>query len=227
EPHRQIDLRSPAMIKRRILIATAALLLITLVAVAFIHFRVHRYDRFIMTPAQVDTSTWEKPRVAIVFGASVHPNGELSQMLEDRVETAIALYREGKVDRILVSGDNRQPEYNEPKAMYDYLVTHAVAPKDVVLDYAGRSTYETCLRAKEIFGLHRALLITQEFHLPRAVYLAHSLGLDGTGVIADRRDYGTGTSYQKVRELFAEVKAYFNVHLFPPETLLGEKLPIR
>lgn len=215
------------MIKHRLLIALAALLLATVAAIAFIHYRVHQYDRLMIKPADVDTAAWEKPRVAIVFGASVHPNGDLSQMLEDRVETAIALYQAGKVDRILVSGDNRRPEYNEPKAMYDYLITHAVAPQDIVLDYAGRSTYETCLRAKEIFGLQHALLITQEFHLPRAIYLAQSLGLDGVGVIADRRDYGAGTSYQELREFLAEVKAYFNVHISPPQTLLGEKLPIR
>lgn len=215
------------MTKRRLFIAPAALLLAGLAILGFIHHRVHRYDRLMVRPAAVDTSGWTKPRVAIVFGASVHPNGDLSQMLEDRVETAIALYKAGKVDRILVSGDNRRPEYNEPKAMADYLTSHAVAPQDVVLDYAGRSTYETCLRAKEIFGLQRALLVTQEFHLPRALYLAHELGLDATGVIADQRDYGFGTSYQKMRELLAEVKAYFNVQFFPPSTLLGEKLPIR
>jgi SanA protein len=213
--------------KRRLLLALAAALLTGAAATAFIHYRVHRYDRLMVRAAEANTDGWEKPRVAIVFGASVHPNGDLSQMLEDRVETAIALYRAGKVDRILVSGDNRRPEYNEPKAMADYLTSHAVAPQDVVIDYAGRSTYETCLRAREIFGLRRALLVTQEFHLPRALYLAHSLGLDAVGVVADRQDYGFGNSYQQTRELLAEVKAFLNVHLLPPPTLLGEKLPIR
>lgn len=215
------------MTMRRLLISLAATVFVGLAALAFINYRVHRHDGRMVKPAAVDTSSWPKPRVAIVFGASVYPNGDLSQMLEDRVETAIALYREGKVDRILVSGDNRRPEYNEPKAMADYLTSHAVAPQDVVLDFAGRSTYETCLRAKEIFGVERALLVTQEFHLPRALYLAHSLGLDAVGVIADRQDYGFGNSYQQVRELLAEVKAFVNVHFLPPPTLLGEKLPIR
>jgi SanA protein len=213
--------------KRRLLLALAAALLTGAAATAFIHYRVHRFDRLIVKAAEVNTDGWEKPRVAIVFGASVHPNGDLSQMLEDRVETAIALYRAGQVDRILVSGDNRRPEYNEPKAMADYLTSHAVAPQDVVIDYAGRSTYETCQRAREIFGLRRALLVTQKFHLPRALYLAHSLGLDAVGVVADRQDYGFGNSYQQTRELLAEVKAFLNVHLLPPPTLLGEKLPVR
>src|SRR6185503_16521979 len=98
-------------------------------------------------------------------------NGDLSPVLEDRVDTAIELYRARKVDRILVSGDNRHPSYNEPKAMQEYLITHAVAAKDVVVDYAGRSTYETCLRAKEIFGLQRAVLVSQSYHLPRSLYI--------------------------------------------------------
>jgi SanA protein len=146
-------------------------------------------------------------------------------MLEDRIKTAIALYRAQKVDRILVSGDNRHPSYNEPKAMADYLTSHAVAPRDVVVDYAGRSTYETCQRAREIFGLERALLVTQKFHLPRALYLANELGLDAFGVVADQQQYGS-LDYQLARELGAEIKAYFNLHVSPPKTVLGEKLPI-
>lgn len=215
------------MTKRRFLIVLAAFMVTSVAAFTFIHYRVHRYDGLIVKASAVETAGWAKPRVAIVFGASVHPNGDLSRMLEDRVETAIALYKAGKVDRILVSGDNRRPEYNEPKAMADYLLTHAVAPQDIVLDYAGRSTYDTCLRAREIFGVPRPLLVTQEFHLPRALYLAHSLGLDAVGVVADRQEYGGSLFYQELREQLAEVKAFLNVHFFPPPTLLGEKLPVR
>src|SRR5207244_4604125 len=96
-----------------------------------------------------------------------------SLVLEDRVKTAITLYKAGRVDRILVSGDNRTPEYNEPKAMAEYLVSHAVDQRDIVIDYAGRSTYETCLRAKEIFTVQKAVLITQKTHISRALYLAN------------------------------------------------------
>jgi vancomycin permeability regulator SanA len=157
-----------------------------------------------------------------VFGASVYSNGELSPLLEDRVEMAIALYQARKIDRILVSGDNRHPSYNEPIAMREYLVTHAVAPRDVIVDYAGRSTYETCLRAREIFGLKRAVLVTQGFHLARALYLAHQLGLDAVGVATDP-SVDPSFSYQSVRELGAEVKAFLNVYLWPPKAVLGER----
>jgi SanA protein len=164
--------------------------------------------------------------VAIVFGASVYSSGELSPTLEDRVTTAITLYRAGKIDRILVSGDNRHPSYNEPRAMQEYLISHAVAPRDVIVDYAGRSTYETCLRAHEIFGLNRAVLVTQRFHLPRALYIANELGLDASGVATDP-DQTRTLGYQSARELLAEIKAYLNVRLVPPRTILGERLPIR
>lgn len=215
------------MSKRRIAALTSAALLLVLLAGAwFVRARIHRYDHLISTPAEVNTNNWHHPRVAIVFGAAVHQN-DLSIVLEDRVKTAIALYKGGQVDRILVSGDNRTPEYNEPKAMADYLVSHAVDQRDIVIDYAGRSTYETCLRAKEIFTVQKAVLITQKTHLSRALYLANELGLDSIGVIADQQNYGAESSYQQIREVGASLKAFLNVHLFPPAVVLGEKLPIK
>lgn len=214
------------MRRRKTLIIFIALLA-AVAFIAIVHRQVHSFDgRIVDKPEDIDTSQWPKPRVAIVFGASVYSSGELSPTLEDRVESAIELYRVGKVDRILVSGDNRHPSYNEPKAMQDYLVSHAVHPKDVVVDYAGRSTYDTCLRAREIFGVEKVVLVTQRFHLSRALYLAIKLGLDAYGVATDG---GTPRSlgYQSVRELGAEVKAFLNLHVIPPNTILGEKLPIK
>jgi len=203
------------------------LLIAAVVIFAFIHFQVHGYDDRIITNLNtLDTGGWGRPRVAIVFGASVYGNGDLSPVLEDRVDTAIELYRAHKVDRILVSGDNRHPSYNEPKAMQEYLVTHAVAPKDVVVDYAGRSTYETCLRAKEVFGLQRAVLVSQSYHLPRALFIANGLGLDAVGMAGDLR-LKNKIDYLSVREWAAEVKAYLNLKYFPPETLPIQKEPIR
>lgn len=198
---------------RRILLVTFALLAL---GVYYIHSRIHRYDDHILTEtAQLNTANWPRPRVAVVFGASVYGNGELSPILEDRVATALELYRLRKVDKILVSGDNRQKNYNEPKAMQEYLVTHAVDPKDVLVDYAGRSTYETCWRAKEAFKLNRAVLVSQGFHLPRALYIAHHLGLDAVGMAGDLRQKQE-PDYQGVREWAAEVKAFFNLHFAPP-----------
>jgi SanA protein len=193
----------------------------------YVHASVHSYDNRIITKINdLDTSKWQRPRVAIVFGASVYSNGELSPVLEDRVDTAIELYRAGKVDRILVSGDNRHPSYNEPKAMQEYLVSHAVTPRDVVVDYGGRSTYETCLRAKEVFGLKQAVLVSQGYHLPRALYISNQLGLNAVGMAGDLR-LKQQIHYQNVREWAAEVKAYFNLNFIPPNAVLGERTPIR
>jgi SanA protein len=215
------------MMKRSRLFLLLLLLAVGL-AFAYVHFQVHNYDdRIITNINELDTNRWGRPRVAIVFGASVYGNGELSPILEDRVDTAIELYRARKVDRILVSGDNRHPTYNEPKAMQEYLITHAVAAKDVVVDYAGRSTYETCLRAKEIFGLQRAVLVSQGYHLPRALYIANQLGLDAVGMAGDLRMKNNKIDYQSIREWAAEMKAYLNLRYFPPETVLGERVPIR
>jgi SanA protein len=215
------------MMKRSRLFLLLLLLAVGL-AFVYVHFQVHSYDdRIITNINELDTSRWGRPRVAVVFGASVYGNGDLSPILEDRVDTAIELYHARKVDRILVSGDNRHPSYNEPKAMQEYLVTHAVAAKDVVVDYAGRSTYETCLRAKEIFGLERAVLVSQGYHLPRALYIANQLGLDAVGMAGDLRLKNNKIDYQSIREWAAEMKAYLNLRYFPPETVLGERVPIR
>ena len=215
------------MKRRRLLFIMIIVLLTAVVGFVYIHQKIHQYDvKIAGAPEQLDTTGWAKPRVAIVFGASVYSNGDLSPTLEERVETAITLYKAGKVDRILVSGDNRHPSYNEPRAMQDYLASHAVAPRDIVVDYAGRSTYDTCLRAKEIFGLGRAVLVTQRFHLSRALYLANGLGLDALGVATDPNP-PPPPSYLRVRELAAEIKAFINLRLIAPETILGEKLPIK
>jgi vancomycin permeability regulator SanA len=106
-------------------------------------------------------------RAAIVFGAGLWRDGTPSPVLRDRVATAAELYFTGKVEKILMSGDNRFVDYNEPGAMHAYAVQLGVPEEDIVLDYAGRRTYDTCYRAKAIFGLHAAILITQNF-LPRA-----------------------------------------------------------
>ena len=110
--------------------------------------------------------------------------------------------------------------------MQEYLISHAVHPNDVVVDYAGRSTYDTCLRARRVFGLDRAVLVTQQFHLSRALYLANGLGLDALGVATDPVPLAS-PFFQYVREYAAEVKAFLNLRVMPPNTILGEKLPIK
>lgn len=161
--------------------------------------------------------------VAIVLGAGYWPSGRLSDALADRMDTAIALYQSGKVNKLLLSGDNRIEDYNEPAAMAAYAQARGVLEEDLVLDYAGRRTYDSCYRAATIFGVEQAILVTQAFHLPRALYTCSQLGIDTVGVVADRHTYVRATWYQ-LRELFALTRAWLDVNLFNPRPILGDPI---
>jgi len=180
-----------------------------------------RYDGLVLT----DVASAPQAPVALVFGAGIRSDGGLSPMLTDRMDAAIALYAAGKVRKLLVSGDNRFVDYNEPGAMYDYAVARGLPPDDVVRDYAGRRTYDTCYRAREIFGVERAILVTQRFHLPRAIFTCRNLGVDALGFSADRRVYWSN-SYYRFRDAFATLRAWWDVWVARPLPVLGEKIDI-
>lgn len=163
--------------------------------------------------------------VAIVLGARVYPGGRLSPMLEDRIQTALELYQRGKVKRILVSGDHARPEYDEVNAMKDFLLAAGVPASDIFLDHAGFDTYDSLYRAKHIFQVDTAIVVTQEFHLPRAVYIARSVGIDAVGLSADKRPYAS-IRYNELREWPSRFKAFLNVALRVKPQYLGEILPI-
>ncbi len=163
--------------------------------------------------------------VAIVFGAGYWPDGQLSDALTDRLETAIELYQAGKVNKLLLTGDNRFVHYNEPAVMAQYAQARGVPSEDLVLDYAGRRTYDSCYRAKAIFGVERAILVTQEFHLPRALFLCDRIGLDSIGIVADRHRYVYARWY-RLREVLALVRAWLDVSLLHPLPVLGDPIPV-
>lgn len=165
--------------------------------------------------------------VAIVFGAGLTRSGNASAVLRDRVRTAAELYFAGKVSKLLMSGDNSTVEYNEPAAMRDYALSLGIPGEDIVLDYAGRRTYDTCYRARDIFGLEQATLVTQDFHMPRAIYLCNSLGVDAVGVVAENFSYRrVSLLFWNARELAATVTALIDVHITRPLPILGEPEPI-
>jgi SanA protein len=166
-------------------------------------------------------------RVAIVFGAGLWRDGSPTPVLRDRVATAAELYFNGKAEKLLMSGDNSVVTYNEPEAMRQYALSLGVPDEDIVLDYAGRRTYDTCYRAKAIFGVESAILVTQKFHLPRAIFLCNALGVTGVGVEADRRYYlKRSRLIWNLRELPATVGAFMDVYLTKPLPVLGEPEPI-
>ena len=166
-------------------------------------------------------------RVAIVFGAGLRRDGTPTAILRDRVETAVQLYQQGKVNKLLMSGDNRFVEYNEPEAMRQYALDLGIPDEDIVLDYAGRRTYDTCYRANAIFQVDSAILVTQNFHLPRALFLCNWLGVESTGVEADNAYFRKISRFiWNIRELFATTQAVWDVYVTKPLPVLGDPEPI-
>jgi SanA protein len=170
------------------------------------------YSRNIFVPSDVPTQP-----TAIVFGAAVYANGRLSPVLLDRVDTAIDLYHAGQISQIVVSGDNRTEHYDEPGAMLNYAVRQGVDPDDILVDRAGHRTYDTCYRARHVFDVRKAVLVTQEFHLPRALLTCEGLGIKAIGAMADKRPY-RGASWYEIRETAATYVAAWDVfrRLPPP-----------
>ena len=166
-------------------------------------------------------------RVALVLGAGLNRDGSPGLVLRDRVETAIDLYNSGKVEKILMSGDNTSFNYDEPGAMQSFAIEMGVPEEDIVLDYAGRRTYDSCYRAKAIFGVDKLIVVTQAYHLPRALFLCNAFDIEADGIPADdshyRRRYYT---YWWIREILASLKAYWDVYISHPLPILGEPEPI-
>jgi SanA protein len=165
-------------------------------------------------------------RVAIIFGAGLRRDGTPTAMLRDRVLTGADLYFNGKVEKLLMSGDNRFENYNEPESMRQFALLAGVPDKAIVLDYAGRRTYDTCYRARVIFGVKSALLVTQKFHLPRALFLCNTLGLDATGVEASNCYWNGSPFMWDIREQFATIAAFLDLYVSSPSPLLGDPEPL-
>ncbi|MBS2963020.1 YdcF family protein [Actinocrinis puniceicyclus] len=187
------------------------------VPVSFVRVSADPYVRSVSTvPAEP---------VGIVFGAAVSGDTP-SPYLASRLDTALSLWRAGRFRVFLVSGDNSTPSYNEPKAMRDYLVAHGVPTQLIVLDYAGFDTWETCDRAKRVFGVDHAIVVSQSFHVPRAVYLCRVAGIETYGV-------GDGTAASalgpdeyvndEAREVLAGVSAVYQATFTPAPTFLGPR----
>lgn len=171
----------------------------------------------------------ERP-VAIIFGAQVYHDGSPSPMLADRINMGAKLYQTGKVKALLLTGDNHIETYNEPEAMRQYALKLGVPDEALVLDYAGFRTYDSCYRARDIFKVDKAILVTQEFHLDRALLVCNGLGIDSVGVAADVvRPEGYARSslfYSQMREFPSTALSVLDLMRGKKPTFLGEPLPI-
>ncbi|MFJ8652272.1 vancomycin high temperature exclusion protein [Streptomyces rochei] len=170
-------------------------------------------------------TTADVPRteVAVVFGAGLW-DGEPSPYLAHRLDAAASLYRAGRVEVVLVTGDNSREEYDEPDAMRAYLVRHGVPDGRIVSDYAGFDTWDSCVRAKKIFGVDRAVLISQGFHIRRAVALCEEAGVASYGVGVDDR-HDLTWYYGGAREILAAGKAALDALFEPDPRFLGPREP--
>jgi len=168
-----------------------------------------------------------KADAILVLGAYVFPSGTVSTMLNDRLTIGYELYEQGKAPKLLVSGDHGQKDYDEVNSMKTFLKDKGVPGQDVFMDHAGFSTYESIYRARDIFKVKKVIIVTQEYHLKRAVFVARELGLEAYGVASDKRDYGQAMVMYKLREVAARNKDFLWAKIIKPEpTFLGDSIPV-
>jgi SanA protein len=163
-----------------------------------------------------------RAQAALVLGASV-VRGKPSPVLEERAHTAVALYMMGKVSKILVTGDNGALTHDEVTPVRKYLLDAGVAPEDIFLDHAGFDTYSSMYRARDVFLADSLIIVTQDFHMPRAIYVARRLGLEAYGVVPER---GQGDAYDYVREVPASAKALYDLAIGRSPKYLGDAYPL-
>lgn len=177
------------------------------------------YSREIYNLAEI-----QKTEVGLVLGAKVHGKN-LSHIFKDRLDAALELYNNKKINKILVSGDHGTKNYDEVNAAKEYLLSKGVKGEDIFLDHAGFDTYDSIYRAKEVFGINDVIIISQNFHLARALYIAFNLDINTQGFSADLHKY-VSEERNNLREFFARIKAFYDVRFNSLPKFLGSKIDI-
>lgn len=210
----------------RKIIITIKILSIIFVVICLSVFSIDSYVKSQGSKYIVPSKEAPESDAILVLGAYVFPNGRVSDILNDRLKVALEVYDQSKTPKILVSGDHGQVKYDEVNAMKNYMLNHHIKDEDIFMDHAGFSTYESIYRAKEIFKVKKVVIVTQEYHLKRAIYIARQMGLEAYGVASDKHVY-TNIEKFKMREIAARCKDFFFVNVFKPDpTYLGEAIPI-
>lgn len=178
-----------------------------------------------ISKAEEDECRSIDPQCIMVLGCAVWLDNEPSPMLRDRLDTAIALYKAGVAPKLLLSGDNSIVEYSEPECMLQYTLKQGVPPEDIFLDYAGFSTYESVYRSHAVFMADRMIVVTQKYHLFRALKACEALGIEARGVASDQNEY-SGRYYREAREVLARAKDLVKGIIKAKPTYLGDEIPV-
>ncbi len=209
---------------KRILIALSICMIIVICGILIINSYVkNTVENYILSPE--DALELSDVDCILVLGCGVREDGSPSSMLKDRLTRGIELYYGNAAPKLLMSGDHGQTDYNEVGVMKQYAIDANIPSEDIFMDHAGFSTYESMYRAKEIFQAKKVIIVTQEYHLYRAVYIAQELGLDAYGVSSDYRTYA-GQTMRDIREIMARAKDFGSTIFIPEPTFLGEAIPI-
>lgn len=223
------SVNKPKPIRRKKIMKTAIIVMCVLVALAaFISaeinaYVIYKYKKNILT---VEESTEIKDvDCVMVLGAKVNSDGSPCLMLRDRLDKGIEVYKANVTNRILMTGDHGKTDYDEVNNMKEYAIDKEVIKDEVFMDHAGFSTYESMYRAKEVFGVKKMIIVTQEYHMHRSLYIANKLGIEAYGVCAEDISYPNQFK-REVREVAARIKDVWTTVFRPEPTYLGEAIPI-
>ena len=201
--------------------------IIVIIIIAIIVFGINLYVK-ISTNKQIikenDYTELSDVDCIIILGAGIWGD-KPSPMLEDRLLEGIKLYQNSVSDKIIMSGDHGRKEYDEVNIMKNYAIEKGIPSENIFMDHAGFSTYESIYRAKDIFEAKKVVIVTQEYHLYRALYIANQLGLEAYGVGADPRQY-VGATFREIREILARDKDFIKCIFKPEPTYLGDTIPV-
>ena len=209
------------MIKVIKLIIIIIILIILLAIILNYHVKISTQNQILN---KNDEKELENVDCIIILGAAIWGD-KPSPMLEDRLNEGIRLYKEGIANKIIMSGDHGSKEYDEVNIMKKYAIEQGIPSEDIFMDHAGFSTYESIYRAKEIFDAKKIIIVTQKYHLYRALYISNKLGIDSYGVASDPRTY-VGETYRELREILARDKDFFKCIFKPEPKYLGDTIPV-
>lgn len=212
---------------KKILRAAILLALVTGIVggIALLAVNLHIFNKTKDSIVTVDILEGFDADCILVLGAGVRPGGSPSPMLKDRLLTGISLYESGVSPKLLMSGDHGREEYDEVNCMKDFAIEKGVPSGDIFMDHAGFSTYDSLYRAKQVFGAEKVVIVTQKYHLYRALYIAQSLGVEAVGVSADLRTY-QGQTGRDLREILARTKDFAYTIAKPQPVYLGEPISL-